>query len=311
MTGRNAIRGMWCATLTPLAASGAPDHRRLAEHSRRLLAIGVDGIVPFGTTGEGQSFSVAERRAGVAALVDAGIPADRIVAATGCAALPDTIELTRAAVESGCAGALVLPPFFFKDVGEDGLYAYYAQLIEAIADPRLALYLYHIPQVSAVAIPHDTIARLLRDFPGVVRGIKDSGGDLAHTKRLLARFPELAVFVGHEPHLPAALAAGGAGTICGIANLYPRLVRRLHDAAGTGNFAADLARVEAFIASLAGVPLFAAFKALLAALYADPQWAAVRAPLMPLDPQALRAWMAALAAAGVDPQRDGAKVVSG
>jgi 4-hydroxy-tetrahydrodipicolinate synthase len=306
MTGRNAIRGVWCATLTPLAASGTPDHRRLADHVRRLLAAGVDGVAPFGTTGEGQSFSVAERRDGVAALIDAGIPADRIVAATGCAALPDTIELTRAGVASGCAGVLVLPPFFFKDVGEDGLYAYYAQLIDAVADPRLALYLYHIPQVTSVAIPHDVIARLIRAFPGVVKGLKDSGGDLAHTRRLLARFPELAVFVGHEPHLPAALAAGGAGTICGVANLYPRLVRRLHDGAVRGDVAADLARVEAFIATLEGVPLFAAFKALLATLYADPAWAGLRAPLVTLDAKTLRAWLAALAGTGIDPARDGA-----
>jgi 4-hydroxy-tetrahydrodipicolinate synthase len=306
MTGRNAIRGVWCATLTPLSESGAPDHGRLADHVRRLFAAGVDGVAPFGTTGEGQSFSVAERSDGIAALVDAGIPADRIVAATGCAALPDTIELTRAAVRSGCAGALVLPPFFFKDVGEDGLHAYYAQLIDAVADPELSLYLYHIPQVTSVAIPHDVIARLIRDFPGVVRGIKDSGGDLGHTRRLLARFPELAVFVGHEPHLPAALAAGGAGTICGVANLYPRLVRRLHDGARGGNFAADLARVEGFIETLANVPLFATFKALLATLYADPQWGAVRAPLVALDPDALRSWMVKVAATGIDPARDAA-----
>ncbi len=311
MTGPNAIRGVWCATLTPLAASGAPDHRRLADHVRRLFAAGVDGVAPFGTTGEGQSFSVAERRDGIAALIAAGIPPDRIVAATGCAALPDTIELTRAAVKSGCAGALVLPPFFFKDVTENGLHAYYAQLIEAVAEPELALYLYHIPQLTAVAIPHDVIARLNLDFPGVVKGIKDSGGELGHTRRLLARFPELAVFVGHEPHLPAALAAGGAGTICGVANLYPRLVRRLHDGARTGDFAADLARVEGFVETLANVPLFAAFKALLATLYADPQWAAVRAPLVALDPDALRSWMLAVAGTGVDPARDAATPGSG
>jgi 4-hydroxy-tetrahydrodipicolinate synthase len=310
MTGRDAIRGVWCATLTPLTAEGAPDHRRLAEHVRRLFAAGVDGIAPFGTTGEGQSFTVGERREGVAALIDAGIPAGRIVAATGCAALPDTIELTRAAVQAGCAGALVLPPFFFKGVSEEGVYASYAQLIDAVADPRLSLYVYHIPQVTEVAIPHDVIARLVRAYPGAIKGIKDSEGALDHTLRLLARFPELAVFVGHEPHLPAALASGGAGTICGVANLYPRLMRRLHDGAVAGDVAADLARVEAFVATLPGVPLFAAFKALLSTLYADPAWAALRAPLVPLDAATRRAWQAAVARTGIDPARDGARTGS-
>ena len=310
MTGRNAIRGVWCATLTPLTAAGAPDHRRLAEHVRRLFAAGVDGVAPFGTTGEGQSFTVGERREGVAALIEAGLPADRIVAATGCAALPDTIELTRAAVQAGCAGALVLPPFFFKDVSEDGIYAIYAQLIEAVADPRLSLYLYHIPQVTEVAIPHDVVARLLRAYPGVVKGIKDSEGALDHTLRLLASFPELAVFVGHEPHLPAALAAGGAGTICGVANLYPRLIRRLHDGAVAGDASADLARVEAFIGTLSDVPLFAAFKALLSTLYADPAWTALRAPLVPLDATTRRAWLADVAGTGIDPARDGPRTDS-
>src|SRR5690348_16288650 len=110
------LHGVWCATLTPLGADGRPDHIRLAAHVRRIFAAGVDGIALFGTTGEGQSFSLAERRAGLEALLAAGIEPARILAGTGCAALPETVELTRHAVACGCAGALVLPPFFFKDV---------------------------------------------------------------------------------------------------------------------------------------------------------------------------------------------------
>ncbi len=300
------IHGVWCATLTPLTASGAPDARPLVAHVNRLFAAGVDGIALFGTTGEGQSFSVAQRRDGLDALLAAGIPPARIVAGTGCAAIADTIELTRHAVGAGCAGALVLPPFFFKGPSEEGIYASYARLIDGVADARLRLYLYHIPQITGVPIPHDVISRLATTYPGVLAGIKDSEGNWNHTRSLLERFRALSVFVGHEPHLPAALAAGGAGTICGVANLYPRLVRRLHDNAPTAGPGEDLALVEAFVALLGHVPVFAAFKALLAELTGDPKWEALCPPLVPMDRDARRAWLASIARTGLVRERDAA-----
>lgn len=290
MSDEPTIRGVWCATLTPLAGNGAPDYARLAAHVRRLQDEGVDGIAPFGTTGEGQSFGVAERRAGLDALIAGGIAPSRILAATGCVALPETVELTRHAVAHGCAGALVLPPFFFKDITDDGLYASYAALIEAVADPRLKLYLYHIPQITAVPIPAAVIERLRTAYPGVVAGLKDSAGDLEHSRSMLARFPGLAVFVGHEPHLPAMLAAGGAGTICGIANLFPRLIRRLHDGAGSRDGEAALDTIRRFLGIALDYPLMPAFKALQAHLTGDDGWTAVRPPLAPL-PSADRAAM--------------------
>jgi 4-hydroxy-tetrahydrodipicolinate synthase len=290
------LRGVWCATLTPLGADGRPDHARLVTHVRRLFAAGVDGIAPFGTTGEGQSFSVAERRDGLEALLAAGIDPARIVPGTGCAALPDTIELTRHAVAAGCAGALVLPPFFFKDVSVAGVYESFARVIDAVADTRLRLFLYHIPQVSGVAIPDKAIARLVDAYPGLIAGVKDSQCDLEHSLRLLASFPKLSIFVGFEPHLPAALAAGGAGTICGIANLYPRLIRRLYDHANDARHRDDLNRVERFIGALDSYPLFPAFKALQAELSGDPAWNTLRPPLVPLDAGQRKAWLAAVAA---------------
>lgn len=306
MTENASIRGVWCATLTPFDANGKPDHARLAAHANRLFANGIDGIALFGTTGEGQSLSLKERHAGLDALLAAGIPAARIVAGTGCAALPETIELTRHAVQSGCAGALVLPPFFFKGVSEEGVYAGFARLTDAVADVRLRLYLYHIPQVTGVAIPHDVISRLMTTYPGLVAGVKDSAGDLAHTRQLLERFRSLAIFVGHEPHLPAAVAAGGAGTICGVSNLYPRLLRRLYDQSVAGNAGEDLARVEAFVASLDSVPLFGALKAMMSQLTGDASWEALRPPLLALDRDARRGWLATVARAGIVPERDAA-----
>jgi 4-hydroxy-tetrahydrodipicolinate synthase len=300
------IQGVWCAVLTPFDAAGLPDHARLAQHVQRILAAGVDGIALFGTTGEGQSLSVNERRAGLDALLAAGIAPGKILAGTGCASLPETVELTRHAVQAACAGALVLPPFFFKEVTDEGVFASYARIVDGVADPRLRLYLYHIPQVSGVAISPAVIERLAIAYPAIVAGVKDSECNLDHTRRLLFRFRELAIFVGFEPHLPAALAAGGAGTICGIANLYPRLLRRLYDNALDASHEADLKRIETFIAALERYPLFAAFKALQAEMSGDAGWAALRPPLIALDSSARRAWLAEVAASGVIAERDGA-----
>ena len=300
------IRGVWCATLTPLDASGGPDVRMLASHVQRLFAAGVDGIAPFGTTGEGQSFSVAQRRGGLDGLLAASIPPGRIVAGTGCAALADTIELTRHAVNAGCAGALVLPPFFFKGPSDEGIYASYARLIDGVADARFRLYLYHIPQITGVPVPHDVISRLATTYPGVLAGIKDSEGNWSHTRALLERFRTLSVFVGHEPHLPAALAAGGAGTICGVANLYPRLVRRLYDQAAITGAKDELAHIEAFVSLLGKVPIFAAFKALLAEMTGDPKWDALCPPLVAMDRDARKAWLASVARTGLVQERDAA-----
>jgi 4-hydroxy-tetrahydrodipicolinate synthase len=290
------VRGLWCAMLTPLAREGGVDHARFADHARWLLAQGVDGLAPFGTTGEGQSFSMGERAAGLTGLVKAGIPTQRVVAATGCAALTETIALTRQGVQAGCAACLVLPPFFFKDVSDDGLFAWYARLIEAVGDPRLRVLLYHIPQVTGVPLSVALVARLASAFPGVIAGVKDSSGDWANSAALLARVPELAILVGHEPHLPRLLRAGGAGTICGVANVYPALVRALFAANVTP---ADEARIASFIDIAFRQPFLPAFKAIVAARTRDPGWLALCPPQVPLDEIQRRTLLTALDRAGI------------
>jgi 4-hydroxy-tetrahydrodipicolinate synthase len=282
--------------LTPLDAKGQVDHRMLAAHARSLLAQGVDGVAPFGTTGEGQSFSVAERRAGVDALLTAGIAPQRLVAATGCAALPETIELTRHGVAAGCAGCLVLPPFFWKDSTDDGLFAWYSQVIEAVGDARLRIFLYHIPQVSGTPLSVDLIARLAAAYPGIIAGVKDSAGDWSNTEALLARVPQLAILVGHEPHLPRLLRAGGAGTICGVANVFPALVRALLTPTVT---AEDEKRVTEFIEIAFRQPFLAGFKSILAEQTRNTQWRSVRAPLVPLTDKARQTLLVALRDAGL------------
>lgn len=306
MDSPSLLEGLWCATLSPLDGHGGLDTARLAAHARRLFSAGVDGIAPFGTTGEGQSFSVRERRAGLDALLAAGIAPRRILAATGCAAVPEAIELTRHAVSAGCAGALVLPPFFFKDVSDEGIYAAYARLIDGVADDRLRLYLYHIPQVSGVGISVAMLSRLAAAYPAIVAGVKDSSGDLDNSRGLVSALPRLAIFVGHEPHLPALRKLGGAGTVCGVANLYPRLMRRLYDRSLEPDAGDDLALIERFLGAVMPFPIFGALKSLQAELSGDPGWLALRAPLMPLSSGDAAALHRAVADAGIVPGRDGA-----
>ncbi len=291
----SAVQGLWCATLTPIGHDGAVDHARLAAHARALFAQGVDGVAPFGTTGEGPSFSIAERRAGLDALLAAGIPASRVVAATGCAAFADAVALTRHAVQAGCSRCLVLPPFFFKDLSDESVYRYFAALIDAVADTRLSLYLYHIPQFSGVAIPPAVVAKLAADFPRVVAGVKDSGGDFTHTKALLAQAPQLAILVGHEPDLPRLMRAGGAGTICGVANTFPRLVTPLLKPEVTKE---DEDRLAAFVDVIFRFPFLPAFKAIRAAQINDAAWRTLRPPLFAMNEGDRARLFAALASAG-------------
>jgi len=296
MPERLSLAGLWCALLTPLGRDGSVDHARLTRHAASLLAQEVDGIAPFGTTGEGQSFSLAERRNGLDALLSAGIPARRIIAATGCAALTETIALTRHGVAANCAACLVLPPFFFKDVSDDGLYTWYARVIEGVADSRLRVLLYHIPQVTGVPFSVDLVARLAAAFPGVIAGVKDSAGDWANTAALLERVPQLAIFVGNEPHLPQLRRAGGAGTICGVANVQPALVRAL---LSPDVSAGDEGRITAFLDIASRYTFLCAFKCILAERNGDPGWLAVRPPLMPIADDARRVLLAALQTAGL------------
>jgi 4-hydroxy-tetrahydrodipicolinate synthase len=299
-------RGVWCATLTPIDADGCPDHARLAAHGARLLASGVDGIALFGTTGEGQSFSLAERRAGLEALLASGIAPDKIIPGTACAAVSETIDLTRHAVQAGCSRVLLLPPFFFKGVSDEGVYASYARVIDGVADDRLRVYLYHIPQVTGVPISAEVIERLVASYPASIVGVKDSSCDLGHEQALVKQFSNLDIFVGFEPHLPAAVAAGGVGTICGIANVYPRVLRRLFDARTDAARRVELDLIDRLLVLLEGYSLMPAFKAIQAALTGDDAWLDAREPLVALDAIERRALLEGLKATGLDPARDAA-----
>lgn len=276
--------GIWPALLTPLTDTLDIDIDAFARHAKALLEAGCTGVTPFGTTGEGPSFSLAERRDALDGLVARGVPAERILVSTSCAALPEVVALTRHALQAGAHGCLMLPPFFLKGVPDAGVIDAYRWVIERVADPRLRLYLYHIPQVAGVGLSHHVVATLKRLYPDTIVGIKDSGCDRAASLALADAFMDrVMVYVGHEPDLPVLGARGSRGAVSGIANVMPRLVQRLVARFGDEPQAAhDQQRVRALLDILGGYGLTAAFKGVLAYLHDDPGWLRVRPPLVAL-----------------------------
>ena len=300
-----AFTGIWPALLTPLRADLSVDHARFAAHSQALLASGCTGITPFGTTGEGPSFSIAERIQAIDELVKNGVPAAQIMVSTSCAALPDTLALTRHAVQLGAHGCLMMPPFFLKGVSDQGVIDSYRYVIDSVDDPNFKLYLYHIPQVSGVGLSHQVIATLLRLYPTTIVGIKDSACTTAHSVALADAFmQQLTVYVGYEPDLPEMGRRGSTGAISGIANFMPRVVRQLvlqHDAPTTP---AQRERILQLLALLDSYSLLPALKGIMAALTGDDAWLRVRAPLVALAPAEFKMIADAVRSVGIDPQRD-------
>jgi len=215
---------------TPFRADLSVDGERLVAHCRWLLAQGAGGLAVFGTTSEANSLSAGERMGALDQLVDGGISAGLLMPGTGCCALPETVALTRHAVERGCMGVLLLPPFYYKGVSDDGLFAGIAELVQRVADDRLRIYLYHIPPMTNVGFSLALIERLLKAFPGVVVGIKDSSADWKHTQALLQAFPDFEIFPGSETYLLDGLRLGSAGCISATANVNVAAMRALIDA---------------------------------------------------------------------------------
>jgi 4-hydroxy-tetrahydrodipicolinate synthase len=211
--------GVFAATLTPQNKDLTIDHVTLADHCGWLFDNGCDGIALFGTTGEAASFSANERMEALEILLKNGVPADRLIVGTGCCAFPDTVLLTRHATEVGAGGVLVLPPFYYKGVDDDGVYDAYDRVVQQLSDARLELYLYHYPQMTGVRLDHDLISRLTTAYPDTIVGIKDSGGDMEHMKMIRESFPGLRVFPGTEIFLLDLLEMGGAGCISATTNV--------------------------------------------------------------------------------------------
>jgi 4-hydroxy-tetrahydrodipicolinate synthase len=278
------LRGVLSPVLTPFGAGSAPCARRMVKHCRWLLDQGV-GLAVFGTNSEGTSLSIAEKRTLLDALAASGIPMDRVMAGTGACALPDAIELTRHAVRAGCGGVLMLPPFYYKGVSDEGLFRAFAQVIEAVADDRLRVYLYHIPPVSQVGIGLTLVDRLMRHFPGVIAGIKDSSGEWENTSRLLGEFQPrgLDVFAGNETALLRTMQSGGAGCITATGNVNPAPIVRLWKQWRQADAGDQQRKLNETREAFQAFPIIAAMKAAIAWKSGDAGWSAVRPPLVELS----------------------------
>lgn len=281
------LRGVLAPVVTPFDRDLHPDPDKLVRHCRWLLENDV-GLAVFGTNSEANSLSVAEKLELLERLVENGIPAHRMMPGTGCCALTDSVELTRKAVALGCGGVLMLPPFYYKNVSDEGLYRSFATVIDRVADDSLRIYLYHIPPVAQVPIRFELIERLLRDFPGIIAGIKDSAGDFDHTRVLLERFQPSGfdVFCGSETFLLATLRGGGAGCISATANVNPSAIAALaagwrdDDAQDRQGALDDVRRV------FQAYDMIPALKAAVGRYSGDREWSRVRPPLVELDENA-------------------------
>ena len=302
-----AFRGIWPALLTPLKADLSIDHTLLAAHCKSLLARGCPGVTPFGTTGEGPSFSMAERKEAIDQLIKNGIPAAQIMVSTSCAALPETLALTRHAVSAGVHGCLMLPPFFLKGVSDQGIIDSYRYVIDGMGDdlPKLKLYLYHIPQVTGISLSHHVIATLKQQYPDTILGIKDSACTTAHSVGLAEAFmKDLTVYVGFEPDLPEMGRRGSTGAISGLANFMPRVVNRLVTQPDAPTTPAERERVIQLISLLGDYSLMPALKGIMAMLSGEPAWLRVRAPLVALTADEFSALKKSIGAFGIHPESD-------
>lgn len=279
------IRGIWAATLTPIDRDLSPDASRAIPYCRELLARGCDGINALGTTGEAMSFSIAQRERFMEALAAAGLPMGRLMAGTGAASLDDCAKLTRRAFELGYAAALVMPPFFYREISDEGIVTFFDALFARTNPPPNRVLLYNFPRMSGVTFHAALVDRLLLEFPGVIGGMKDSSNDARLQEQIIGRHPQLAVLPGSESGLVAAKRRGIAGCISGSVALWPQLAAAVF-ASGDEGQGAELTRRRG---ALSGVPFIPAVRHLTAKQRREPAWERAMPPNEPLPSEAQRA----------------------
>jgi len=298
MNNQAVERGVLAAVLTPIGENMAPDLSLWVNRCRWLLDQGCDGLAVLGTTSEANSFSVKERLGMLDALAENGIPGNVVIPGTECCALPDTIALTQKAMEIGAAGVLMLPPFYYKPVTDEGLFEAYSAVIDGVADDRLLIYLYHIPQNSGVPITFGLIEKLRKAYPNTVVGIKDSAGDFANMEGMIKNFSDFRVFSGSDAFLLDILRAGGAGAITACNNICGAQSAQVF--ANWQNDNADTLQqaVHDVRSIIQKFPLVAALKEVVAQSTGEPGWRRQRPPLEPLKEKEAALLMEQLASVG-------------
>ena len=282
MPTRN-FSGVIAPVCTPYADDGAPDADRFIAHADWLLSNGCTGLAPFGTTSEANSLGLDERMELLEELVDADFDPAHLMPGTGMCSTADAIALTQHAVDLKCGGCLMLPPFYYKGPSEEGLFRYFADVIEGVGDDRLKVYLYHIPPIAQVGIPLPLIARLRKEFPDTVVGLKDSSGDWSNTKAILDANPSgFEVFVGSEAYLLDGMRNGAAGTISASANVNTAALRAVFDAWQ----GPDADKLQAGISAIRKVfqayPMIPLLKAIIGHYRRDAGWSKLRPPMIEL-----------------------------
>ncbi len=291
------ISGVVAPVITPFRSDLSVDTDRSIEFCRWLLSQNC-GLAVFGTNSEANSLSLDERLDLLEQLVDAGIDPQRMMPGTGCCSTVETAKLTSRAVELGCAGVLMLPPFYYKGVSDDGLFAAFSDVIERVGDARLRVYLYHIPPVAQVGISLALTERLLKAYPGTVVGMKDSSGDWSNSKAMLDAFPDLRMFVGSEAFLLDNMRNGGVGCISAVANLNPGGIDALYRNWQADNADDEQSRLNELRRTLQNYPMIPALKATAAQFFGHAGWSAVRPPLVELSDHEKAAMLSDLKAIG-------------
>ncbi len=299
-TVQKRIEGVLAPVITPFKRDLSPDADRFVKHCRWLMRSGCAGLAVFGTNSEANSMSVDEKLELLGALAKGGVPASALMPGTGHCALTDSVKMTREAVRMGCGGVLMLPPFYYKGVSDEGLFRNFSEVIERTGDERLRLYLYHIPPVSNVGISLELIDRLLSRYPGIVAGAKDSSGDWNNTKAMLERFKERGfdVFPGSEVFLLDGLRAGGKGCITATGNVNPGAINEVFKAWRGPDADKLQAGITATRKIVQKLPMIPALKSITAHFGNDPQWRTVRPPLTELTPEQDKQVISELKAAG-------------
>jgi 4-hydroxy-tetrahydrodipicolinate synthase len=283
----NELRGVYCAVATPLKADLSPDTDRLVQQCKALLANGCHGLGILGSTGEANSFSTAERMAILEAVVASGIAPEVLMPGTGVSAYTETVALTRHALSLGVTNALVLPPFYYKGVSDQGLIDAFSRVVDGIADDRARILFYHIPPIAQVAITFPLIEAMLKRYPATFVGLKDSSGDLANMQAVAANFPTLSVFAGADPLMLSLLKTGGAGCITAAANLVSAELRTVYDGWRDPAKAAEIEAAQERIVAIRTIanayPQLPTIKALLARRTGEEGWSRVRPPFVALS----------------------------